>query len=342
MKDIIALQQKIAPELIELLERRYTIIRTISLTQPVGRRFLAHHLKLGERQVRSETEFLKNQGLLESDSTGMKVTAEGERLLVQLAEFIKNLHGLVETEEFIAQSLGLKKVIIVPGNSDKDGTVKKEMGRAAARFIREILFPGAVMAVTGGTTLREVAATMPVGNAPHEITVVPARGGLGEDVEVQANTIAAIIAKKLRGTYRLLHVPDNLKEEAIRLLVTDQHIKELVAEIKSADILVHGIGNARELSESRGDSPEETEELISQGAVGEAFGHYFAADGSIVKNIHSLGIRLRDLRNISTVIAVAGGEKKAAAILSVLKNNHEDVLITDQGAANKITALIRG
>ncbi|MGB9810105.1 MAG: sugar-binding transcriptional regulator, partial [Caldanaerobacter sp.] len=42
MKDIIALQQKIVPELIELLEKRYAIMRNIYFNQPIGRRALSH------------------------------------------------------------------------------------------------------------------------------------------------------------------------------------------------------------------------------------------------------------------------------------------------------------
>lgn len=341
MREFIALQQRIAPEIIELVERRYTILRTVSLAQPVGRRGLAAKLKLGERQVRNETDFLRENGLLEADSSGVKVTAEGEDVLIHLAEFIKNLHGLSEMEEFIASALGLRKVIIVPGNSDEDEAVKREMGRAASRLIRGLLKEGTVIAVTGGTTLRDVAATMPKNNTSVDITVVPARGGLGEDVEVQANTIAATIAKKLKGTYRLLHVPDNITEEAMNLLLEDPHVRELTQIIKNADILVHGIGNAVELSESRGDSPEQTKAMVKQGAIGEAFGNYFTKEGVSVRNIHSLGIKLKDIRNINVVLGVAGGAKKAAAILAVLKNKQEDILVTDQGAAKIIVNLLK-
>ncbi len=340
MNEMIALQQKIAPELIEVVERRYTILRTIALIQPVGRRMLAGRLKLSERQVRGEIDFLKSQGLIEGDNIGMTVSPQGEELLSQLADFVKRLIGMTEAEEDICRSLGLKRVIIVPGNSDQDDSVKRELGRAASRYIRELLRSDSILAVTGGSTLREVAATMPKWHGTSDIVVVPARGGLGENVEMQANTIAASIAKKLKGSYRLLHVPDNITKEAMRLLLEDPHIKELVQEIKAAQILVHGIGDARELSENRGDSPDQTEELVNKGAVGEAFGHYFGKDGTIVKSIHSLGLRLQDLSKIPTVMCVGGGEKKAAAILAVCRNKQEDVLITDQGAAKVIINLL--
>ncbi|WP_418790964.1 sugar-binding transcriptional regulator [Phosphitispora sp. TUW77] len=332
MKDIITLQQKIVPELIELIERRYTILRHVSHSQPVGRRVLAHDLRLGERIVRSELDFLKGQGLLEGDLSGVKLTGDGELMIHELSDFIKDLRGLVDIENSLRERLGLKQAIVVPGDSDSDESVKKELGRVASRHLLGVLKEGSIIAVTGGTTVGEVANAVPISYNPRDLLLVPARGGLGEEVEIQANTIAAKIAKRLKAQYRLLHVPDNIGEDAMNSLNRDPHIKDIIKTIKSADILVHGIGNAREISANRDDSPEKTKWLIDSGSVGEAFGHYFAKNGTIIWTIHSLGIRLNDLKKIDHVIGVAGGRKKAAAILAVCSSGSETVLVTDEGA----------
>ncbi len=336
MRDIINLQQKIAPELIEILERRYTILRYISHSQPVGRRVIAGRVRLGERIVRSELDFLKKQGLLEGDASGVRLTDEGEKLVTQFSDFIRHLKGIHDLEEQLGKRLKLSRAIVVPGNSDEDEMVKKEIGRTAAKYMLEILRGGSIIAVTGGTTVGEVAEAIPASQMPHNVLVVPARGGLREEVEIQANTIAAKIAKRLAAPYRLLHVPDNIGEEAMQSLSRDPHIADITKTIKSADILIHGIGNAEELSVSRGDATDETMRLIRSGAVGEAFGHYFARDGTIVRTIHSLGIRLNDLKNINHVVGVAGGRTKAEAILAVMSNGHETALVTDEAAAKSI------
>lgn len=336
MKDIFILQQKIVPELIEVLERRYTILRNISLLQPIGRRALALKLGLAERLMRGEMDLLREQGLIASDAAGVSLTDEGEDILQRFADLFSDLHGLAELEKQLQNVFQLGRAIVVPGNTDEDPTVKKELGRATARYIRDVLQDGSILAVTGGTTLGEVAEAMAGYKFQCRATVVPARGGLGEDVEIQANTIAARIAKGFKGSYRLLHVPDNIGAEAMRSLSMDPKIREVTKTIKSADFLVHGIGNAGELSVSRGDLPVETRRLMEGGAVGEAFGHYFAINGSIVYNIHSLGVRLHDLAKIPHVIGVAGGKKKARAIMAVMANKFEDVLITDEAAAREI------
>ena len=54
LQEILELQKKIVPELIDVLDKRYIILRTIYYKQPIGRRALALDLSLSERIVRNE------------------------------------------------------------------------------------------------------------------------------------------------------------------------------------------------------------------------------------------------------------------------------------------------
>ena len=78
MQEILGLQKKIVPELVEVLEKRYNILRTIYYNQPIGTTVLASQLNLGERIVRTEISFLKSQGLIEVNTPGMSVTEDGK------------------------------------------------------------------------------------------------------------------------------------------------------------------------------------------------------------------------------------------------------------------------
>ncbi|MGL5642064.1 MAG: sugar-binding transcriptional regulator, partial [Paraclostridium sp.] len=40
MNNLIDMQKKLIPQVIELMERRYSILRQISLSEPIGRRTL--------------------------------------------------------------------------------------------------------------------------------------------------------------------------------------------------------------------------------------------------------------------------------------------------------------
>jgi central glycolytic genes regulator len=339
MDKLISLQQRIAPEMTAAIERRYSILRQACFLGPIGRRSLAATLGLQERAVRNELEFLRRQELLLATSQGMSITDEGREILGDLEDYVRKLRGLSQLERKLADWLELERAVVVPGDSDQDESVKKELGRATASYLEKVLSPGMVCAVTGGTTMTDVAAAFSRLHLQKEVLVVPARGGLGEEVEKQANTVAAAMAKGIGGSYRLLHVPDDLGEQALESIMHDPKIEELLGQIKAADLVVHGIGTAQEMAKRRGLSQEQGEFLHSCGAVGEAFGYYFNQKGQIVYTTSSIGLRYEDLANIKKVVAVGGGRSKAAAALAVLFNQYQHVLITDEGAARGMLAL---
>ena len=73
------------------MERRYSILRQISLSEPIGRRTLSNILNISERIVRSETDFLKEEGLINVAGSGMSVTLEGQQLLDDLKDAMNDV-----------------------------------------------------------------------------------------------------------------------------------------------------------------------------------------------------------------------------------------------------------
>lgn len=61
-----------------------------------------------------------------------------------------------------------------------------------------MLKDNSIIALTGGSTLKEVVEAFPRVTNLSQIQVVPARGGMGKKVETQANTLAATLAKKIK------------------------------------------------------------------------------------------------------------------------------------------------
>lgn len=338
MDQLVSVLQRIAPELSRVVEERYIILRNVRFIQPVGRRVLAAVLKEPERAVRRELDVLRAQGLVQADVGGVKLTPEGEGILDLLGDYLRHLRGLVELERMLADRFGLERAIVVPGDSDQDPSVKRELGRAAGRVLRDILRDGQILAVTGGTTIAEVANALSFGNWKVEVTVVPARGGLGEDVEKQANTIAALLAKTLGGSHRLLHVPDDLSEEALASVTSEPRIREVLELVRRADVVLHGVGTAEEMARRRGLSEEQISRLEKLGAVGEAFGYYFDRLGRPVYITSSVGLKLEDLERAGTVIAVGGGASKAEAVVAVMSHHYQDILVTDEGVARRIAS----
>ena len=331
----------IVPELVEVLEKRYNVLRTIFYNQPIGRRMLASELNLGERVVRNEIDLLKSQNLIEINTPGMTVTKDGQHILEGLKEFIHQIKGLNDIEKSIKSFLGLKDVVIVPGNVEENPATFKELGKAAANYIKNIIKDNDIIAITGGSTIKEVVEEFPKVNNFSNVLVIPARGGMGRKVESQANYLAASLANKVNGTYKLLHIPENISTEVIEGLLKEKQIKEVIENIHNADILIYGIGNAIHMAKKRGLSEEYISKLEGLGAIGEAFGCYFNKESQVVLENTPIGININDAKKINTHIAVAAGKNKVEAIIATEMNNSNAVLVTDEAAARKIADLIK-
>lgn len=339
MQEILKLQKKIIPELVELLEKRYNILSTIYYNQPIGRRILANKLNLGERVVRTEINFFKEQGLIEIHTPGMTVTKDGEKIVNELKEFIHDIRGLSEVEEQVKSLLNIRKVIIVPGDIEKDPQIVKDLGKASAKYLKEVIKDNSIIALTGGSTIKEVVEAFPKVNFSN-VLVVPARGGMGRNVETQSNTLAASLAKKVNGTYKMLHIPENLSDDILETLLKKKNISEVIDCIRKADILLYGIGNAEHMAQKRGAEDSEIMKLIDLGAIGEAFGCYFNKKGEVVFRTAIVGLDINEARKIKTHIAVAGGKNKVSSIISTQLNNSNSILVTDEAAGKQIVRIL--
>ena len=349
MRTVLEIQKQLAPDVVDVLMKRYTILRHIGYSGSVGRRTLATALGMTERVLRAETEFLKRQGLVDIDGSGTRVSDAGFRLLEDMEPMMKEWFGLAELEERIAAAYGLRQVVVVPGDADRDPLAKRELGKAGAAALTKAaaaLAPAGgdplVVAITGGSTIVEVAEHLTASPALRNALFVPARGGLGERVELQSGTIASTMAKRTGGGYRLMHVPDDVGEEAIATLMSEPHIREVAELVRRARIAVHGIGEAYEMARRRRVGEQTIRLLGEGGAVAESFGYYFNRSGDVVHRMPTVGLRLEDIEQMETVIAVAGGASKAEAIAAVLKNGHEDVLVIDEAAAKAMLQLPAG
>ena len=337
MNSLIDIQKKLLPDLLDIMQKRYRILQTIDQMEPVGRRSLAVSLGLTERVLRSEVDFLKEQNLIHITSSGMSLTHDGKELLVELDEFMHELTGMNLFEQELAGALGIQKVIVVPGNSDETPWVKKELGRATALCMKSTLKGKSIIAVTGGSTMATVAEMLTPNTNEHDWLFVPARGGIGEDVENQANTICSIMADHTDSKHRVLYIPDQVSKEMYESMMKEPNINEVLSLIQSSSMVLHGIGDAITMAERRKTSQQDLQKLAMSKAVGEAFGYYFNEDGEVVHKVHTIGLQLNNLSNIRHVIAVAGGQSKAKAITAYMKQAPKStILITDEGAAHQL------
>ncbi|HJV45479.1 MAG TPA: sugar-binding domain-containing protein [Bacillota bacterium] len=339
MRELLSLQLKLIPDMLELMQRRLNILRNIYLQQPIGRRSLAAVLNTTERILRGEVDFLKDQGLVYVESVGMFLTDSGLEILNTLEDVIKEVYGLSDLESELQRILSVKRVIVVPGKSEDPELSKLEMGRSAGQYLMSIVRDNDIVAVTGGSTIAAMAEMLSGGHRFPNLMFVPARGGLGENAELQANHIAATCAKKVGAQYRMLHISDHLGGSAYQTLQQDPYMREILNQIRSAQVVVHGIGRAVEMSVRRNASSELLKKLEKEKAVGEAFGYYFDRNGHIIHRMETMGLQLEDVREARHVIGIAGGAHKAEAIYALSRVGFLHVLVIDESAAQEVLRL---
>lgn len=251
---------------------------------------------------------------------------------------IHEINGLNKLEENLRELLQIQRVVIVPGDIDEDKTVLREMGRISAGIIKNLIGNNSIITLTGGSSVSQVIENFPK-YSRENVLVVPARGGIGRDVDTQASTLASKLASKLSANHKILHVPDNLSMDALETMLNEPDIKDTIESISKADILIFGIGRADEMAKRRGLQEEEIDELLSKGAVAEAFGYYFNQTGEVIYKSPTIGLDFNDVKNIKNIISIAGGKSKAEAIGAIKTENSSQILITDEGAAREILRL---
>lgn len=330
---------EVVPEFVPIYQRRIKILQTILNEGPIGRKMLADKVGMTERPLRTESEVLKQQQLITSSSAGMEITAKGEQAIASAQEFNRQQSEIHFTEHNLAKKLGIADVRIVEGNVDHSIRVLIEMGLTLTSYLELKLSSGHhTIAITGGSTMLNVAEHLQE-NLTHErtFTIVPARGGIGDLVATQANTISDLLAKRLNGNNLSLYAPENLSETAYLALLNEPAMQETLLQLKKANVLLFSVGDANIMAGRRGLDDESRRIINESEAVGEAFGCFFNQDGDIVHRIPRIGLQIEDIATIDLPILVAGGTTKAEAIKAFVKHAPKSlVLIIDEGASQMI------
>lgn len=326
---------KILPEAKEIIKRRRLILKTISELSSPGRRTLAKETSLGERTIRNETELLATENLISVSPQGISITSEGKEILQAMEKNFKYVFDFESMEKKLQEQLNIPKVIVIPGDSGRSEVARRELGKAGANIFGEMKSNFKSISVAGGTTLAEVASQLIPFQKP-ELLILPARGGLGEEMELQANSIAAKIAGKLGAKYKLLHIPDAISEKIASELLHNHHVAQVISLIRESEAIFLSVSNINEIVRRGQVEGKEIQLLKEKNAVGEALGYFFNNNGEIVYSKSSIGIKIEDLEKNKMVVLIAGGQGKSKAIEAVAKKGFADILITDEGAAEKI------
>lgn len=340
MDAIMKAQSKLVPEMMELMQQRYRMLKLVKMAGPIGRRTIGQMAGLSERETRTIIDMLRTQDLIHIEKKGTSITAEGVRVLAALESAMDDWSGRSVLAAKLTDMLGIHAVHVVSGNCDTDSTSKSLLGMEAAKQFIANIGDGKIVAVTGGSTMASIPHHIDMNNA-NDLLFIAARGGVGDDIGLQANVIAASFAEACGGSYSTFYYPETLSEEAHEAFKKEPSVLKMLGLYETTDCVLHGIGDAQTMATLRNSAVEERQVLEEKGAKGEAFGYYFDSQGNIVHRIRTIGIRTDHLEGIPLIISVAGGSSKAEAILAYMASApKQSILVTDEGAANEMLKIL--
>lgn len=244
MQDELKWLEAIAPDMVDVFLKRFSVLRTVSLMAPIGRRGLATHLNMSERVLRTHTDMLRQLGLIRSSPAGMALTHEGKSVLNGLTDLVDNMLGLRQAERDLAQILNIDRCFIVPGDCDSQNRVFASLGTILNDTLAKILPEGNnVIVVMGGNTMAQVAKEFtPELSTKRQLTFVPGRGGMGQSLAMQANTVCSIMAQQTHGKSQSMYVPEKLSERTYQPLLEEPSVQLVLRLIEQSNVVIHGIG----------------------------------------------------------------------------------------------------
>jgi DNA-binding transcriptional regulator LsrR (DeoR family) len=249
-----------------------------------------------------------------------------------------------DLERQLLKQFQLREVRVLQSLGRPSDDVFKGMGMLAAEYLDNCIRDGMTLGVSYG---RSIAATIKQLNPTRRVdmNVVQILGALGSgNPLIEGPDLVREIANLYGASYRYLFTPMIVEGEQTRnLLLQEPNVQETLALGRSADAVILGIGahaaEASGLIWTGYLNQKDIAFLRSRGAVGHMCAQHFDEDGhelDVTFNRRVISIGLEALREIETVIAVAGSQEKAPAILGALRGNYIDVLITDDKAAQQM------
>ncbi|MEB3058005.1 sugar-binding transcriptional regulator [Parvimonas sp. D9] len=331
--------KKFAPDLVDKFIFRYKILEYISLNAPVGRRNISAYLGVGERIVRNELYFFTDEKIVEVIKSGTFITNLGLSMLEELREIINIFNENQAIADDLRKKLEIKKVIICDSYED-EFLGKEQIAKVASEYFLNIISENDVIGISGGTTVKSFVDIMNVKKFFKNISVIPARGSLGNGLEYQSNVVANNLSKKLGANFFGTFLPDYLDDLTFDRLKDLEEVKTLIEYLNKINILVFGIGRADAMAKRRSLTEDEINILNEKNAVSEAFGNYFDIDGNAVYSSNTIGLDMEQYLKIKEVIAIAGYGEKYKAIISICNIRKDMTLVTDKESAKKILNIL--
>ncbi len=239
----------------------------------------------------------------------------------------------------LADRFGLKRAVVA---ADDDGG-SSAVASAAADYFGSMLTNGARLGLSFGRMLSAMIPLLPTGTVS-DLDISMLLGGFGRAMPgIQGHELARHIASLYpRSRVHYLQAPLLVDSPDIKqAMLRDGSIKAALQTAANSQLALVGIGNLEDsapLVRYGHLSAEDRKRLLQSGAVGDVSARFFDIQGEPVTILDDrlIAIEREELAHIPTVVAVAAGPEKYAAIRGALRSGYVAVLVTDETAAQEI------
>ncbi len=251
-------------------------------------------------------------------------------------------HGRIDIDLSVRlrAAYGLRECVVIDSPEDDEALLRKNLGRAAAELLTEIVEADDVLGLAWArslTAMRTALAQL----AP--CAVVQLTGALSRpDVDESSIELVRDVSRTAKGPafffYAPMIVPDAATARALR---TQPEVARAFGRFPDVTKAVVGVGAWREGQSTVADavSEQERQEMYDLGVRAEMGGIQLDADGQVVTTPLTerlIGIDAKQLQAIPDVIAIAYGAPKAAAVRAALRGGFISSLVTHTAMATML------
>jgi DNA-binding transcriptional regulator LsrR (DeoR family) len=270
--------------------------------------------------------------------------AASEGIVRTVVVSVPGLH--TDLEDVLEQRYGLLDALVVDVEGGQQETVGG-IASAAAGYLEETLGAHERIGISSWSdTLLTTTARMRTARSPSAESVVQLVGDLGTGAaQAKASGLLTDLCAVIGARPTFLPAPGLVGSASTRdSLMADPAIDSVVRHWTRLTTALLGIGNLSPspllLESGNAITPQEQEQLLTAGAVGDVCCRFFDSAGRHVPtglDHRVIGIDPRTLRAVPRRVGIAGGAGKHVAVRAALTGRWVNVLITDVATARVLT-----
>lgn len=254
--------------------------------------------------------------------------------------------ALEKLQNTIKRKFNINNVVTVKTLTSYQDT-RKEIGKAAAKVLLEEIKEGMTVGISWGSYVRNTVTQMKSKKIDN-VKIVELFGAISYDMgDAGMLSIGTTLSSKIGGKLYPLPAPIYMQDKAAReALVNSPIIKNSLNMIENCDLIISGLGAIDgDIPQTLWDVYVESDakdRIKESGGIGFLCAHFFDQNGEFLDidiNENIIGIKTESIKK-NKIILVAGGKKKAKAILAALRGGYVDTLVSDDKTLSQVLELM--